>query len=189
MNNDFRLLFIFYYSTDLSDFILICFVSRTNLWICLFIWENIIGGKVMIYNRIKDVREDKDFTQDYIAERLKVKRSTYANWENSDVLIPLEKLDNISIIFNVPFSYLLGINKKYDKSIKVKPINYELLLNRLNKYRKDKKQTYQLIADAIETSKGTIYKYYNGQMKIPVDKLVLLSKFYNCDIDELTGKL
>lgn len=143
----------------------------------------------MIYNRIKDVREDQDFTQDYTAELLKVKRSTYANWENGDNLIPLEKLDILSISFNVPLSYLLGLNKKYNKNIKIKPINYELLLNNLNKYKKDNKQTYQLIADAIEVSKGTVYKYYNGQMKIPVDKLVSLSKFNDCDIDELTGKL
>lgn len=143
----------------------------------------------MVYKRIKDIREDNDCTQEYVAEKLNVNRSTYANWENGDNLIPLDKLDEISILFNIPLSYLLGIDKKLDKNIKVKPINYQIFFNNLKKFKKEKKHTYQEIGDALGVFKTTAYKYYSGERHIPVDKLVVLANFYSCNIDELLGKL
>ncbi len=143
----------------------------------------------MIYKRIKDIREDNDLTQNDIANKLNVNRSTYANWENGDKLIPLEKLDDISVLFNVPFSYLLDKEMSYNKKITVKKMNYKKMLDKINNIKKTKKQTYQDIANAIGVSKATAFKYYNNQMKIPVDKLILLSDFMKCNIDQLLGKI
>ena len=142
----------------------------------------------MIYKRIKDIREDNDLTQNDIANKLNVNRSTYANWENGDKLIPLEKLDDISVLFNVPFSYLLDKEMSYNKKITIKKMNYKKMLDKINAIKNDKKQTYQDIANAIGVSKATAFKYYNNQMKIPVDKLILLSDFMKCNIDQLLGK-
>ena len=143
----------------------------------------------MIYKRIKDIREDNDLTQNDIANKLNVNRSTYANWENGDKLIPLEKLDDISVLFNVPFSYLLDKEMSYNKKITIKKMNYKKMLDKINAIKNDKKQTYQDIANAIGVSKATAFKYYNNQMKIPVDKLILLSDFMKCNIDQLLGKI
>ncbi len=143
----------------------------------------------MIYKRIKDIREDNDLTQNDIANKLNVNRSTYANWENGDKLIPLEKLDEISVLFNVPFSYLLDMEISYSKKITIKKMNYKKMLDKINNIKKTKKQTYQDIANAIGVSKATAFKYYNNQMKIPVDKLILLSDFMKCNIDQLLGKI
>ena len=74
------------------------------------------------YKRIKDLREDHDYTQDYIANYLETNRSSYANWESGDNLIPLDKLDMLSVFYNVPFSYLLGVKNKFDKNIKIRKI-------------------------------------------------------------------
>ena len=142
----------------------------------------------MIYKRIKDIREDNDLTKNDIANKLNVNRSTYANWENGDKLIPLEKLDDISVLFNVPFSYLLDKEMSYNKKITIKKMNYKKMLDKINAIKNDKKQTYQDIANAIGVSKATAFKYYNNQMKIPVDKLILLSDFMKCNIDQLLGK-
>ena len=143
----------------------------------------------MNYKRIKDIREDNDLTQNDIANKLNVNRSTYANWENGDKLIPLEKLDDISVLFNVPFSYLLDKEMSYNKKITIKKMNYKKMLDKINNIKKTKKQTYQDIANAIGVSKATAFKYYNNQMKIPVDKLILLSDFMKCNIDQLLGKI
>lgn len=141
------------------------------------------------YKRIKDLREDHDYTQDYIANYLETNRSSYANWESGDNLIPLDKLDMLSVFYNVPFSYLLGIKNKFDKSIKIKKIDYDKLLENLNNYRNELNLTYQQIADYLKVSKATAFKYYNEQLTIPTDALVLLSELNKCDIDELCNKI
>lgn len=141
------------------------------------------------YKRIKDLREDHDYTQDYIANYLETNRSSYANWESGDNLIPLDKLDMLSVFYNVPFSYLLGVKNKFDKNIKIKKINYDKLLENLNNYRNVLNLTYQQIADYLKVSKATAYKYYNGQLTIPTDALVLLGELNKCDIDELCAKI
>ena len=141
------------------------------------------------YKRIKDLREDHDYTQDYIANYLETNRSSYANWESGDNLIPLDKLDMLSVFYNVPFSYLLGIKNKFDKNIKIKKIDYDKLLENLNNYRNELNLTYQQIADYLKVSKATAFKYYNGQLTIPTDALVLLGEFNKCDIDELCNKI
>ena len=68
-------------------------------------------------------------------------------------------------------------------------MDYNKLLVKLNSFKVSKKHTYQDIANAIGVSRATVCKYYNNQMTIPVDKLISLSKYVKCDIDELLGKI
>lgn len=59
------------------------------------------------YNRIKDLREDNDYTQEQISKILNVKRYNYAKWENGDRNISLKIADELSILYNVPLAYIL----------------------------------------------------------------------------------
>lgn len=141
------------------------------------------------YKRIKDLREDNDYTQDYVAEYLKVNRSSYANWENGDNIIPLDVLDNLTLLYNVPIAYFINKRTQYDKNIKIKPIDYEVLLNKIIWHKEENNLSYQDIADFLKVSKSTAYKYYTGQYNITIDILVLLSELTKCNIDELCGKI
>ena len=141
----------------------------------------------MIYKRIKDVREDNDFTQDFVAYKLNVSRSTYANWENGDIIIPLDKLDELSMLYDVSIGYLIGKTK--NNCCKLKPINKDYFLKMLYKLKKNRKSTYKEIGNAIGVYETTVYKYFHGERHIPVDKLILLAKYFDYDIDELLGKM
>ncbi|MBQ8192671.1 MAG: XRE family transcriptional regulator [Bacilli bacterium] len=141
------------------------------------------------YKRIKDLREDNDYTQDYVAEYLKVNRSSYANWENGDNIIPLDILDKLTLLYNVPIAYFINKRTHYDKSIKIKPINYEVLLNKINWHKEENNLSYQDIANFLKVSKSTAYKYYTGQYIITIDILVLLAELTKYNIDELCGKI
>lgn len=143
---------------------------------------------MVVYRRIKDLREDHDYTQEYISNILKINRSSYANWESGNVMIPLDKLDLLSVFYNVPLSYILEIQNSYNKNTKINPINYKKMLEKLNNYKQELNLTYQNIADFLKISKATAYKYYAGQISIPIDILILLGKLNNCDIDELCCK-
>ena len=141
------------------------------------------------YKRIKDLREDNDYTQDYVAKYLKVKRSSYANWENGDNIIPLDILDKLTLLYNVPIAYFISKRTIYDKNIKIKPINYEVLLNKIIWHKEENNLSYQDIANFLKVSKSTAYKYYTGQYAITIDILVLLAELTKYNIDELCGKI
>ena len=143
----------------------------------------------MLFKRVRDLREDNDYTQEYISKILNVSRSSCANWENGDNKIPLEILDKLSVFYNVPFSYLLDIKSKHITGVKIKLINYDTLYSNLVSLKKNNKFTYQDIADFLKVTKSTAYKYYVGQLDITVDILILLSKLNDVDIDKLCGKI
>jgi transcriptional regulator with XRE-family HTH domain len=62
----------------------------------------------MSYKRIKDLREDADFTQQKLAEYLNVSRSAYKNYENGVRGIPTEILSKIADFYNTSTDYLIG---------------------------------------------------------------------------------
>lgn len=63
----------------------------------------------MKYERIKNLREDKDFTQKDIAQLLHVNRRTYAAYENGINAMTPETLMAIAKIHKTSVDYLLGL--------------------------------------------------------------------------------
>ena len=61
----------------------------------------------MVYKRIRDLREDKDMTQQQIADILHVNRRTYSAYENGVNSMTPEPLIAIADYFNVSIDYLL----------------------------------------------------------------------------------
>ena len=62
----------------------------------------------MIYERIRNLREDSDFTQQQIADKLFINRRTYSSYENGVRNMPIEILSKIADIFNTSTDYLIG---------------------------------------------------------------------------------
>lgn len=61
----------------------------------------------MLYRRIKDLREDKDWTQRQLAEMLHISRSAYSAYENGANAVPIEVLIRLSQIYGTSVDYLL----------------------------------------------------------------------------------
>ncbi|MDD2494525.1 MAG: helix-turn-helix transcriptional regulator [Tissierellia bacterium] len=142
----------------------------------------------MYFQRLKDLREDKEFKQDEMASKLNCKRSTYANWENGTIIIPLDIADELSILYNVSLSYVLELSNDRNINYKQKKIDYKFLRAKLLSLKIENKHTYEIIADYIRTARSTCYRYFNGFLSIPTDKLILLCNLYKIDIDELCNK-
>ncbi len=64
-------------------------------------------GDIMIFKRIRDLREDKDWTQQKVADMLFINRRTYSAYENGVNAVPIEILIKISKIHNVSVDYIL----------------------------------------------------------------------------------
>ena len=64
---------------------------------------------IMVYQRIRNLREDNDLTQQNIADELNINRRTYAAYENGVNSMTPETLIKIAKFYNVSVDYLLGL--------------------------------------------------------------------------------
>ena len=62
-----------------------------------------------MYRRIRDLREDKDWKQKYVAELLNCSQQVYSNYELGQRDIPTQILITLAKIHNTSTDYLLGI--------------------------------------------------------------------------------
>lgn len=65
----------------------------------------------MIYQRIRDLREDKDKKQNEIAQMLKIGISTYQRYERGETPITLEIAQQLANFYNVSLDYIAGRTK------------------------------------------------------------------------------
>ena len=62
--------------------------------------------------RIRDLREDNDYTQKFIAEYLICDQSLYSKYERGERPIPLEAIVKLADLYNVSIDYLCGRTDK-----------------------------------------------------------------------------
>lgn len=62
-----------------------------------------------MYQRIRDLREDRDMTQKQIAKILNCSQRIYSNYERGDVNIPNQILIKLAVYHNTSIDYLLGL--------------------------------------------------------------------------------
>lgn len=67
-----------------------------------------IRNDEMYFQRIRDLREDKDLKQSEVAELLGIKQTVYSRYERGYQNIPLEHLLNLADYYDVSTDYILG---------------------------------------------------------------------------------
>lgn len=70
------------------------------------------------YPRLRDMREDHDFSQEYIAQYLNMKQPQYSRYERGLRDIPTDVLIRLAKLYHTSTDYLLGLtsqSKPYDK--------------------------------------------------------------------------
>ncbi|WP_341282224.1 helix-turn-helix transcriptional regulator [Paenibacillus sp. FSL H8-0537] len=61
-----------------------------------------------MYKRIRDLREDKDLTQQEMAKLLHISQATYSRYESGELDIPTAVLITLSKFYSVSIDYLLN---------------------------------------------------------------------------------
>ncbi|MBT2289254.1 helix-turn-helix transcriptional regulator [Paenibacillus albidus] len=61
-----------------------------------------------MYRRIRDLREDKDITQQKMAEFLNISQTTYSRYENGNLDVPSAVLIKLANFHKVSIDYILG---------------------------------------------------------------------------------
>lgn len=70
-----------------------------------------------MYQRIRDLREDRDLNQKHLAEYLNCSQQVYSNYELGQRDIPTDVLIRLSQFYHVSTDYILGLtnNPKQNK--------------------------------------------------------------------------
>lgn len=63
---------------------------------------------ILKISRIRDLREDNDLKQKDLALYLSVDQSTYSDYENGRINVPIEQLIKIADYYNVSLDYIVG---------------------------------------------------------------------------------
>ena len=67
----------------------------------------------MLYKRLRNLREDNDLTQEYIAKILNVSQRTYSRYENGERSVPIEVFIKLADYYKTSVDYLVNrTNKK-----------------------------------------------------------------------------
>lgn len=61
------------------------------------------------YERIRALREDRDLTQQEIADILHIGQKTYSDYELDNTRIPVERLITLAKFYGVSMDYICGL--------------------------------------------------------------------------------
>lgn len=66
------------------------------------------GNKYMYFQRLRDLREDKDMNQSQVAKLLFTSQTVYSRYERGFQTIPVEHLIILADFYDVSVDYILG---------------------------------------------------------------------------------
>ncbi|OFQ87773.1 helix-turn-helix domain-containing protein [Streptococcus sp. HMSC061E03] len=99
-------------------------------------------------NRIRELRKDKNITQEYLAQQLGVAKLTISKWERGIHQIKSDKAEMLCSILGVSLPYLLGIDDVSEHDLPVyKQCILELNNVSINLLRNIDKLTSQNLSD------------------------------------------
>jgi transcriptional regulator with XRE-family HTH domain len=105
-----------------------------------------------IGNKIKKIRELKNYTQEYMAERLEMTQAGYSKIERDESDISFTKLNTISDILEVKLEDLISFDEKYVFNI----MNNQIGIKDLNLPSALSAQERKLFEDQIQSLKDEV---------------------------------
>lgn len=139
-------------------------------------------------DRIKNLREEKDLTQEDLANILGIKRPTYTSYEIERDTIPLKHLLKLCEYFDISLDYAFGFTNKLKYNQMSHQINMELIKKRLQETRKENNISQIKLAKVLNTSRSTWTNYERGIHLISTLILYDFSRRYETSADYLLGK-
>ena len=83
----------------------------------------------MKLNRLYELREEKGWTQTFVAYKLSISQRTYSHYENGDRNLPIELLIQIAYLYDVSADYILNMTNNSNKHWEMRDVNYKLSPN------------------------------------------------------------
>lgn len=100
---------------------------------------------------LRAFRKQKEFSQEYLAEKMNVSRQTISNWENGTAMPDLKKLTDLASLFDVSMDELLGTSAPDYKTSVSDNAELEILKQAFDEYKAKNKKTI-IIFGAVSTA-------------------------------------
>lgn len=136
-----------------------------------------------MYQRLKDLREDRDLTQKEVAELIGRSRSGYSNYESGSCDVPTDVLIFLAEFYSTSVDYILSETHQSNRH----RLSNNSCENRYKELRKRNHFTQTELAERIGMSQIGYSKYETGRCGTPSTILIKLARIYNVSIDYLLG--
>lgn len=153
--------------------------------------------------RLKELRLRKGFTQEELANKIGVAKSTLTGYEKGNREPDLFKIKKLTQVLEVDANYLLGLSKSSSNNttqelehisterIKEdrKNINNirENISNNITFYRKKMKLTQEELANKINVKKTSVSSWERKANSPDIETLYELCKLFNISLEEMYG--
>ena len=135
-------------------------------------------------NTFKYLREQYHLTQQQLADKIRVSRSTIGMYENGEREPNFETLELIADTFNVDMNYLLGKNYRNELLMSEKNFN-DIFAKRLRYYLKINGMTQLELSKKLGVGTTSVYNWCNG-IKIPrMNKIEAMCELFQCKRSDL----
>lgn len=142
----------------------------------------------MIFEKIRELRENNELTQRDIAKILNVSKSTYNRWETGEAFIPLHHLNKLCIYYNVNMDYIIGLSSCKNGNYYNLQLDKVIIGKRLSIFRKDAKLSQSSLAKILNTSHSTISAYEHGKTLLLTVFAYQIATQFNISLDWLCGR-
>lgn len=143
----------------------------------------------MNINRILDIREEKELTQEELASIIGGSRVNISKWENQKEIPNIEKINKIANEFKLSLDYIFRLSKKKNyEDLIYKDLEKKEVGERLKTIRTENNLTLRSLAKEINTSSSTIWAYEQGKTLLLTAFAIEICKKYKISMDWLYGK-
>ncbi len=143
----------------------------------------------MNIDRLKEIREDKDLTQEEMANILGCTRSAYSLWEINKNTMPLYYLNKLSNELNINIDYFVNLSDKKNIKFNKVEIDKKELGRRIKIARKSINYTQEKLASLLNTTHSVISAYEYGKTAVPTLFIVEIAKITNKSLNWFLNKM
>lgn len=131
--------------------------------------------------RFKKLRQEKNLTQEKLAEKFFLNKSSISRYEQDKQLPEIDLLEKIADFFDVSVDYLLG-------RVEINSTQSTEFAHRLKQLRKDLDLTQNELAVKLSSSRSTIAGYETERKQPDYETLTKIADFFDVSVDYLLGR-
>ena len=143
----------------------------------------------MRFNRISDIRESEELTQEQLSKIIGGSRVSISKWENQKDFPNIQKMNTMADYFHISLDYIFNFSKtKNYPDNKVGALNKKIVGKRLREVRIDNKLSLRKLASELNTTFSTLSAYETGKTLLLTAFAIQICKKYDISMDWLYGK-
>jgi transcriptional regulator with XRE-family HTH domain len=139
--------------------------------------------------KLKEIREELELTQEEISKKIGCTRAAYSLWEININTIPLSYLNKLSNETSINIDYLADLSKDKHITFNKVEIDRKLLGERIREARKCISYTQEKLASKLNTTHSVISAYESGKTAVPTLFMIEIAKITKKSLNWFLNKI